>query len=185
MKRTEINFKRASTSKELHEILKLQVCNHYGNLGDADKKNDGFVTIKHDFELLKEMNDACAHAIAKHNHKVVGYALCMTLVFKDRLTLLKPMFEILDAELEKRSLKEEDVLVMGQICIAKKYRKQGIFRGLYAYMQTVLSSKYKALVTEVSTKNKRSQSAHYSVGFQSVRKHEAEGKTWDFIWLEL
>lgn len=185
MNTKQIIYKNADTDKELDEILELQKINHHTNVNAEAKKTDGFVSLLHDFELLKEMNDACAHVIARHNHKVVGYALCMTLAFKNRLELLKPMFKILDAELKNRSLTEKDVLVMGQICIAKEYRKRGIFRGLYAYMQTVLSPKYKAIVTEVSTKNKRSQAAHYSVGFQSVVQHEAENQTWDFIWLEL
>ena len=74
-----ITYHRASTDKELLEILDIQKKNLKVALSENDKKSEGFVSVDHTFEVLKRMNLACPHVIAKSDEKVVGYALCMLL----------------------------------------------------------------------------------------------------------
>ena len=52
----------------------------------------GFVTVEHDLKLLKLMSTTYPHVIAKHEDKVVGYALVMLPDFADHIEILKPMF---------------------------------------------------------------------------------------------
>ena len=57
---------------------------------------------------------------------------------------------------------------MGQICIAKNYRKQGIFRGLYHFYKAELQYQFNYLITEVAAINPRSMQAHEAVGFKII-----------------
>ena len=78
-----IEYKRAKTDLELNQILELQRSNIPSIISEDEKKKEGFVTVHHTLEILKAMNDKCAHIIAKHQDKVVGYALCMLKEFKE------------------------------------------------------------------------------------------------------
>ena len=57
----EIVYRRAETNEELIQILALQTNNLAHRISEEDIKKEGFVTVHHDFELLKDMNDSCAH----------------------------------------------------------------------------------------------------------------------------
>lgn len=182
-----IQYTRASTDKELLQILALQEQNLKRSISENEIKAEGFVTVHHDFDLLKRMNDACPHIIAKDGGKVVGYALCMHPKFKDDIDILKPMFQMLEKLLldPKITLEgtTENFVVMGQICIEKNYRRQGIFRKLYENMRVAVIPKFKAIVTEVNSKNIRSKAAHQTIGFQLLTTHESDGQIWELIYL--
>ena len=158
----DIRYAHAQTTDELLQILSLQKMNLKTLVSAAEMAEEGFVTVEHNFDLLKRMNDACAHIIAKDGDKVVGYALSMTSDFKDEITVLRTMYD----ELESMVIK--NFIAMGQICIAKSHRKMGIFKGLYAAMKQCSHPKYAYIVTEVDATNKRSLGAHYAAGFEKV-----------------
>jgi len=175
-----INFCRSKTDKELHQILELQQKNLFANITIEDRRHEGFVTVKHTFDLLKKMNEACPHIIAKVGDKVVGYALCMHPMFSGEIALLKPMFK----EIETIFPKVEKYIVMGQICIDKDYRKKGVFRNLYESMKEVLQPAFDSIITEVDAKNTRSLQAHLAVGFVHLKTHISKGKSWELIMLK-
>jgi predicted GNAT family N-acyltransferase len=176
-----IIYKRAETNEELQQILELQRTNIPASISEEEKKKEGFVTVHHTFEILKAMNDKCTHVIAKYNDEVVGYALCMLKEFKEDIEVLKPMFQKIDDCIKEG----ETYLVMGQICIDKSFRKQGIFRGLYQYMKQQLQSNFNMIITEVDVANTRSLNAHYAVGFQLLRSYNSKGQDWALIALEM
>lgn len=173
----EIVYKRAETNEELIQILALQTDNLAHRISEEDIKKEGFVTVHHDFELLKAMNDSCAHCIAKKADKVVGYALSMTRDFKEKIDVLKPMFEQIDNNLKPNI----NYMVMGQICIDKAFRKQGIFKGLYQFMCQQLQHDFDAIITEVDATNTRSLDAHYAVGFKCLMTYRADNQNWKLI----
>jgi len=72
-----ISYHRAKTTEDLNAILKLQKQNLRHLIAEDVKQKEGFVTLQHDFSILKKMNDSCAHCIAKNDGKVVAYALSM------------------------------------------------------------------------------------------------------------
>ncbi len=184
MSKTNITYHRASTTEELKAILDLQQKNLSDVLSGKEKEKEGFVTLRHDLDVLEKMNDACAHCIVKNNGKVVGYALSMLQDFRNDVPLLMPMFDEIDTVLkEKKS--NLDYLVMGQICIDKSMRGQGVFRSLYAYMSEELKSDFDAIITEVDAKNERSSNAHRAVGFQILKKYESNNQLWELIVLEI
>ncbi|MFV7233931.1 hypothetical protein [Flavobacterium sp. ZB4R12] len=87
-----ITYKRASTLDELEQIRTLQLQNSSQNITSEEKLQEGFVTVQHTVALLKQMNAACAHIIAKDNNTVVGFALVMLSDFRNEIKVLIPMF---------------------------------------------------------------------------------------------
>lgn len=179
-----ITYHRTKTDEELKEILALQRVNLSVNISDEEKQKEGFVTLKHDFDVLKKMNDAYAHCVAKENGKIIGYTLSMLQNLKNDIPLLIPMFDEIDKVMDSENFLLK-YIVMGQVCIDKNQRGKGIFRGLYAYMANEMKSDFDAIITEVDTKNSRSSNAHKSVGFQLLKKYHSNNQLWEIIILDL
>ncbi|MDO5978626.1 GNAT family N-acetyltransferase [Flavivirga spongiicola] len=177
----QIVYKRAETEEELQQILDLQQVNIKLLLSNDTIKAEGFVSVKHTFDVLKRMNDACPHIIATHKGKVIGYALCMLNAFRNDVPTLIPMFEYMDSIIASKNLSTLCYLIMGQVCIDKAYRKQGIFKRLYQYFKTELESDFDAVITEVNSKNIRSSEAHRAVGFSILDVHTEAGEDWELI----
>ncbi|RLD27242.1 MAG: N-acetyltransferase [Bacteroidetes bacterium] len=178
---TEIRYKRADSTEELNQILELQSINIPSSISKNELKTQGFVTVHHDFEILKSMNDKCPHIIAKSDKKVVGYALCMLKEFKEKIEVLKPMFKHID-----NCLKQNDAyIVMGQVCIDKAFRKQGMFRGLYYYMKLQLQAEFDMIVTEVDVANTKSLDAHYAIGFKTIYSYRSTQQDWEILYWKL
>ncbi|MBU2975239.1 GNAT family N-acetyltransferase [Zobellia sp. B3R18] len=169
-----------TTDSELKQILALQKKNLSSTLSPKEKALEGFVTVEHTFEVLKAMNDVCPHIIAKSGSLVVGYALCMHPKFADEIQVLKPMF----TQIESVIPKPENYMVMGQICIDKAFRKQGIFRKLYETMQTETRENFNSIITEVDATNTRSLIAHYAIGFNELQTYESAGQKWVIVLLQ-
>ena len=179
MQNNDITYCRASTDEELNLILKLQKQNLPDSLSKSEIENEGFLTVVHTFEILKQMNDCCPHIIAKNGGEVVGYALSMHPKFADGIEVLRPMF----SEINKIISGNLKYIIMGQICVYKNYRKKGIFRGLYGFMSQELKANFDIIITEVNAKNVRSLNAHKAVGFQVLKEYSADNKNWVIISL--
>ena len=175
-----IAYKQAISDTELHQILVLQQANLPKNLTKEEKLKEGFLTVEHSFDLLKEMNNRCRHTIVTHKNKVVGYALSMHPIFCERIPVLKPMF----VEINKTISQNHEYLVMGQICIAKSYRGKGLFKGLYTSMRTFMKPMFSKIITEVDTQNIRSINAHSAIGFKELKRYHDGKKEWSLICLE-
>lgn len=174
-----ILYPQAQTKAEINEILTLQSQNLPKNLGPLEIQKEGFLTVEHNFDLLWEMNTSFPHTLAKEHGKVVGYALSMTPKFALDIPVLKSMFE----EIEK-VFKGGEYIVMGQICVAKTHRGQGVFRGLYKNMQTYTRDTFGSIITEVDIKNIRSMNAHKAIGFKELSRYAADEKVWSLIQLK-
>lgn len=180
----DILYRRADTDEDLRAILNLQRKNLPRALSSAEKEKEGFVTVHHSFGILKSMNDRCPHTIAVHNPTLAGYALCMLREFKNDIPVLVPMFAEIDKALHRLGKSDLRYLIMGQVCIDKAYRKQGIFRGLYHFMKQELSSDFDAVITEVDAENTRSSAAHKAVGFELLTTYPSQGKNWELMMWE-
>jgi len=173
-------YKQAESLKELEQILDLQQRNLPKNISQEESTKEGFVTVEHTLDLLKSMNDVCGHIIAVDDGQVVGYALCMHPQFAEDIEVLRPMFGEIDKALESKL----NYMAMGQICVAKSHRGQGIFRKLYQTMQEKLPEGFDTIITEVDGKNKRSLAAHTAIGFQELKRYYALDKEWVIIILQ-
>ena len=173
----------ARTEDDLEGILALQRRNLETSLSDTDVRADGFVTVRHDLELLSEMNASAAHVVARADGVVVGYALVMLREFETRIPILAPMFEVLrDLSFRGRPLDETSYFVMGQVCVAEGHRGSGVFGALYDGLRRNYRDDFDLVVTEIATRNGRSRRAHEKVGFELLRRYvDEEGESWDVV----
>ena len=180
-----IRYETARTPSELQQILALQSANLPHVISKEERQKEGFVTVQHSPELLKSMNDHSPHIIAKDRQKVIGYSLTMDKVFGAQIPVLVPMFDQINGLLYKnKALSSIDYIVMGQVCIDKNYRGQGIFEGLYQRMKLEYAHRHPCVITEVDVLNNRSIRAHQKVGFDHLNTYTSpDEKKWVImIW---
>ncbi|MCU0391617.1 MAG: GNAT family N-acetyltransferase [Thermoflexibacter sp.] len=178
-----ITYAQVSQDAEIQDILDLQKANLPQFLTKEESLSQGFVTVEHDFSLLKNMNLLAPSIIAKDDDKVIGYCLAMVQSLKQEIPILVPMFEMIEqAHFQGKKLNTTPYLVMGQVCIHKNYRGLGIFQEMYQYMRDCYHSQYDMLITEVALRNTRSINAHRRVGFQTAYEYTApNGEQWALI----
>ncbi|MFV0248240.1 MAG: GNAT family N-acetyltransferase [Tenacibaculum sp.] len=181
MKNYNINYKLTEKTAELQQILELQAKNLLKQLSEDDKIKQGFVTVQHNLEILQNMHLVHPHIIAVSGNTLVGYALSMSKKFKQSIPALAPMF----AKIDQSEKANENYLIMGQVCIAKEFREQGIFRKLYAKMKEVFSKMYSCIITEINVLNTRSLKAHSAIGFKELMCYQSNNQTWLIVFLEL
>lgn len=171
---------------DIDQILALQQENLAKSLSPEEIKSQGFVTVVHDQELLNEMNFPYPHVVARDRNSIIGYALTMLPEFEKRVPILVPMFEQINSVLyQGKLLKNQHYCVMGQICIKKDYRGQGLFETLYKHFKEALSPHYSYVVTEVAKRNTRSAKAHEKIGFKIISEYKSyeDGEEWIiYLW---
>src|SRR5690554_7712478 len=127
-----ITFKTTNNKKDLEGILQLQKANLKINLSKDEVEKDGFVTVDHDWETLIGLTNIEPHAIAKDNGKVVGYVLAMTKKSRLDIPLIYPMFdEFKKISYRGKAISDYNYMVVGQACVHKNYRGQGLIEGLF------------------------------------------------------
>ncbi len=183
MSKPQISFGPVESDQDLEEILAIQAQNLPQHISAEEAKEQGFVTVHHNFDLLKEMNQPHAHAVARADGKVVGYTLVMLPSFGNRIPVLFSLFELIDGlTWQGKQLKEIPYFVMGQVAVDKSYRGMGIFDGLYQEMAHRLSPHFELIVTEIATRNTRSRRAHARVGFEDIHIYQEEaGEEWAVV----
>ncbi len=177
-----IQFTTVSNKLELDGILKLQAQNLPVNITIEEAKEQGFVTVQHDMDLLSAMNTPYPHIIAKKNDQVVGFALVMLSEFGNEVPVLRPMFKKIDTlSFKNKPLIATNYFVMGQVCVDKTCRRQGVFSGLYQQMKKQMSSQFDCIITEVATRNIRSMNAHQYIGFEVVDTYTVAAEEWAIV----
>lgn len=177
-----IHYTTAQTDEDIRQILALQQKNLAKHLNAEQVQSQGFVTVEHNFDLLKAMNDTVGQIIAKDTDIVVGYALVMPTSFRDLIPVLQPMFVMLEGlSFQGKPIGEHTFYAMGQVCVAEGYRGQGIFDGLYQAHKSLLSSHFELCITEVAVKNTRSMRAHERVGFQILHTYQDTTDLWNLL----
>jgi ribosomal protein S18 acetylase RimI-like enzyme len=179
-----ISYQYSNEEDDLLQILKLQSSNLMEALDASEAKTEGFVTVHHDLDLLKTLGQEFPHTLAKDGKKVLAYALSMPPSCANTIEVLQPMFKVINAlTYHGKRLANTNYIVMGQVCVDKAYRKQGVFRNLYNAMCKQLRGKVEYIITKVSQENERSLQAHLAIGFKVLHTFETEGKNWDVIIL--
>ena len=183
-----IAFTTVSTPDEVGQILDLQAANLPAVLAPEKMASQGFVTVRHDPDVLQRMNRAAPSIIAKDGDRVVGYALVMPRAFAPDVPILRPLFELLDGLSWRGGLLRDQTrwFVMGQICVDEAYRGRGIVDGLYRTMAETSRDRYDFTVTEVAARNTRSLRAHARAGFRTLQVYPdtTTGEDWHVIVLD-
>jgi len=182
----KVEFTTAKTILDLQQILLLQKANQPKNLTEEEIKTQGFVTVEHNFDLLQKMNSPYPHIIAKLDNKVVGYALVMLPELKKEIPILWSLFKKIDElKVEEGDLKNLRYFVMGQICVDKNHRGQGVFGGLYQKMAETMRPHFDYIITEIAVRNTRSMRAHSREGFETLAIDKNAKEEWVVVGLKL
>jgi hypothetical protein len=186
--RAPVRFRPLAGDSEIEDVLRLQAANHASTLSADAMASQGFVTVRHDADVLRRMSQAAPGIVAVADDLVVGYALVMPRTFAADVPILAPLFAMLDTLSWKGVPLATNPrwFVMGQICIARDYRGQGLFEGLYHAMAVRYRDRYDFTVTEVAARNTRSLRAHARVGFETLHVYpdETTGERWHVIALD-
>jgi len=171
-----IQITQAKTDDDLLGILALQQQNLATNISPEEAAEQGFVTVVHDLDILRRMNAAAPHTMAKDGDRVLGYALTMLPQFRADIPFLTSLFERLDQlRWRGRPFGEVPYFVMGQVCVAKECRGMGVFDRLYHGLRAFNSGQFEVVVTDISSRNIRSIRAHARVGFETLQEFAVEG----------
>jgi predicted GNAT superfamily acetyltransferase len=167
-----IIYTTANSKNDLEGILHLQKANLPQSLTPAEIERQGFVTVHHSYEQLEKLNRVEKHVIAKHENNVIGYLLAMTQESKFDIPVLIPMFNAFNAIFYKeKKIAEHNYIVVGQVCIDKHYRGQGILDDCYNAYKKMYKKKYDFAITEIDATNSRSFNAHARIGFKQIHSY--------------
>lgn len=178
-----------TTSKSINDligIIELQKINLPSNLTQEEIASEGFVTVVHSLEDLKKLNAFEQSIIAKNDDKIIAYLLAMTSKSKNDIPVLIPMFEAFDKiKFRNKTLSTYNYMAVGQVCVAKGYRGQGILDNCYAEYKKHFKNKYDFAITEIATKNQRSINAHKRIGFSEIHRFIGpDNVEWSIVVLE-
>jgi hypothetical protein len=180
---SHLTFTTSQSDQDLKGIIALQRDNLQRNLEKDEIASQGFVTVVHTLENLRKMNDIEQHVICKDGEKVVGYILAMTANSRNDIPMLIPMFELCDTiTYQNRKISDYRYIVVGQVCIAKTYRGQGVFEKSYHAYRDRMKGRYDIVITEIATRNLRSINAHARIGFIEIHRYVGDtGEEWSFV----
>lgn len=169
---------------DIDALLQLQSDNLKQNLDAPTIESQGFVSFVYTPDIIRGMMADEPQIIAKDGDLIAGYALTATLTFGQNIPLMRPLIQ------KSRELTFKDTplsmlkyYIMGQVCVRRGYRGNGIFDDLYHGHKQYLSSKYDCIITEIATENKRSLAAHKRVGFETIYQYydDISRKNWEIV----
>ncbi len=177
-----VRIKLAQEASELEGILALQRRNLKRFLSETEAEEQGFLIAEYNLAYLRQMHEQCPSVVAVDEGRVVAYALVVTQAVRAGLPFIAALFDEIDRiTYQGTSLAGTDYLVVGQLCVDKDYRGQGLVDRLYACFRASLEACHQYGVTDIARANRRSLKAHLKVGFQVVHAIEYEGLTWDVV----
>jgi L-amino acid N-acyltransferase YncA len=169
---------RPATLADLPKILALQKENLEQSVDAAEAREQGFVTVVHTLEKLKQMHALAPSIVAGEGDELLGYAITMPVATRALIPVLDPMF----AQIEKLpSLQGRRWYVMGQICVAKRARGQGVFTAMYDEHARRYADQFDLIVTEIADRNTRSLRAHQRQGFEVIHRYSDATDDWSVV----
>ncbi len=173
--------------EDLLPIIELQKVNLGRNLSDTEKAEQGFVSVETSLDLLTRINSQSGIIVARINNTVIGYIIRMTDADTDTIPLLKPFTARFPTiTFEGKSLTEYRYCILGQVCIQKEYRGQGLLEKLYTEFRNQSAEKYDLAISEIGTSNPRSLHVHTTkIGFKVAQEYSAEERNWYIVILDL
>ena len=186
---TMVSIKLAQEVSELEGILALQRRNLKRCLSESEAEEQGFLVAEYNLAYLQQMQARRPSVVAVDDGRVVGYALVVTQEVRKGLPFISDLFDEIDRISYRGALLAgTDYVVVGQLCVDKDYRGQGLVDRLYGCFRASLDDRYHCGVTDIARANRRSLKAHQKVGFEVIHTIEYEGRTWDVVlwdWSEL
>jgi hypothetical protein len=167
---------------ELRAIRNLQEQNLKRNLSSEESEREGFVTAEYTVGFLERMHQFAPSVIAKEGNDLAGYALAATKDIRGEHELLGNLFDAIDSKTyDGKKLSDVNYLIVGQLCVAKKFRGQQLVNKMYDFFRESYANKFEYLVTDIDEKNPRSLRAHLKSGFIVLDTLEYGGAHWHIV----
>jgi L-amino acid N-acyltransferase YncA len=180
--RAPVQVGLAGNDADLEGILALQRANLKRTLSPAESAEQGFVTLVHTLDMLRDMHALAPSVVAKSGGAVVGYALTTVPEARHCVPALLPMFDEIERVTWRGApLAGQRFYVLGQICVARPFRSTGLFAALYAEHDARYGERFDCFVTVISPANTRSLRAHAKVGFETVSRYAHDGNEWVLV----
>ena len=171
-----------TTADEIAQIHRLNMLNYRNNVTPEEREKEGFVSWEYPIELLEQLQNLAPHVIVKDGDRVVAYALVATKEAAPFHKDLKNMFyHLAGLQYRGQQLSTYNFYCMGQVCIEKAYRGQGVFAMLYQHHKALYQQRFDMLITEISPANPRSQRAHEKVGFKTIYHYTDAMDAWNVV----
>ncbi|WP_231425832.1 GNAT family N-acetyltransferase [Pedobacter sp. Leaf250] len=169
--------------KDLEGIILLQKKNLRSDLSINEIKEQGFVTVSHTLDDLQKMHHHEPNIIAKNGDDVIAYVLGMTEQSKNDIPRLVEMYESFDhIQYKGRPVSNYQYVVVGQVCVDKNYRGQGLFDRCYQAYKEYFKDRYEFAITEIASINLRSMKAHERIGFSTINTYTDQTDTeWNVV----
>jgi RimJ/RimL family protein N-acetyltransferase len=175
-------IKMVQTEQELKGLKGLQNANLRRLIGEEEAMKEGFVTSEYSLELLEKMHQEHPSIIAKEGDEVVGYVIVTNKSVLGEHDEIDHLFHTVDEmEFNGELLKNCTYILVGQLCVGKSHRGQGLVQAMYTYYKENFSQQYQYLVTDISQANPRSIKAHKKSGFETIGVIEQVGTGWDIV----
>jgi ribosomal protein S18 acetylase RimI-like enzyme len=186
MKLVESSYQISLTDskKDFEQIVLLNQLNHKDKIDKELWASEGFLFLEFDINQLDLIRGPFKHVVAKSEDELAGYALVLTKENGKVFPFYDKVFEIINTtKLEGKLLKDINYFIMAQICVAKSYRGQGVFKALYRTLADQMSSSFEKVIIEVSPKNIKSMNAHQNIGFEIFDYYEQDFVDWNvMVW---
>ncbi|HBS29131.1 MAG TPA: GNAT family N-acetyltransferase [Phycisphaerales bacterium] len=177
----------AKSDDDLRAILSLQASNHHSALSKSERLSQGFLSLRHSLESLREMNAPWPHTVARAGTEVVGYALVTLPRHAPLAPDLSPMFARFESTpLHGKPIAAHRYFVMGQVCVAREHRGKGLLGAMYRSQARQMREAFDWSVTEINADNARSLAAHAREGWSEIDRYPDEsGRFWAVVALDL
>lgn len=175
-----IRIRKAKNEMDIRGILALQRQHLKIPENKTNDWSDGFVTLQHTEDILRQMMAESPQIVAEHDARIIGYNLSMVPHRSDTFPVLKPMMEAFEnIDVDGKKLTEYNYVIGGQCCIDKEYRGRGLLRKLYEGLKDEFPCDL--CVTEIASTNVRSLNAHLKLGFEKIYQYPGEDHDWEIV----
>ena len=172
----------AANEKDLQGILDLQRRNLRKNISPDEATSQGFLIAEFSPAYLQQLHEIHPPVIARQDDTVVGYAIIATAENRKGNPLVEDLFNQIDElSFDGIALKNVPYAVVGQLCVDKSVRGQGLVQKLYGRFRELLENNYQFGITDVACANTRSLKAHLNTGFQVIHTIGYGGLEWDVV----
>ena len=167
------------------ELEQISTLNHQylkQNLSPAERMQQGFLSWRYTFPLLKQLHQLAPSIIVKDGNAVVGYALTTLREAGKFHADLHQMFQQLGAVVyQQKPLFDYTFYCMGQICVHHDYRGRGLVEAMYAKHKETYGHRFDLLLTEIASDNQRSIRAHEKAGFRIIYTYQEQQEEWNVV----
>jgi hypothetical protein len=168
---------RRARPEDYPSILRLQAADYIDNLTEEQRK-EGFLSAKFTLEQIAAVAADLGVAIVTDDDEVAGCLCAFRREFDHDSPVIAKMLESYDqARFEGKLLSAFNSYIYGPVCIARRYRRRGLLRGLYDFQKKDLASRFEVGVALVAHDNPHSMAAHINgLGMTQAGNFEVNGK---------